>query len=112
MSNAGWYARKLGLPQNLPTRQEPGPQNTNPVPTYNRQPAQQAPQPPAENLKGMADALAKGDQAGGARTQALRNAPTCPSCGSEHFLAEPMAGKAPSCFSCGYNGGRFDLSAN
>ena len=125
MSNADWWARKLG---NAPP-QHHAPQQYAPQPQYQPQPQQQQYQPPQPQgppllangrldvarmdddrlrLKDVAKMWNKGEAA---RTEGSSN---CPNCGSIHVFSMrnagtvqnqnsgQLAGSSPRCFECGW----------
>lgn len=90
MSNADWWAKKLG--------QQAQPQVGRPDPTPQMPPSQQpmAVMPPFQTTASQ-------------RAQSARQTATCPDCGSSNYMAVQNA--APRCFDCGYpleqSGSRF-----
>ena len=90
MSNADWWAKRLGQQPQVPQGR---PDPTPPMPP-SQQPMAQMPsfQPPATE-----------------RAQSAKQVATCPDCGSSNYMSIQNA--APRCFDCGYpleqSGSRF-----
>jgi ribosomal protein S27AE len=82
MSNADWWAKKLGNPQPI---QQGRPAN---VPAM---PPSQQPMAPMPTFQAVNQ---------GERAQSAKQTATCPDCGSGNYMAIQNA--APRCFDCGY----------
>jgi ribosomal protein L37E len=82
MSNADWWAQKLGNAQPV--------QQGRPVPNIPMPPSQQ-PMTPMPTLQ---------QQPSAGRAQSASQVLSCPECGSGNYMS--VAGTAPRCFDCGY----------
>lgn len=90
MSNADWYARKMGAPRPAPqpVQQQPAQQ-----PYYPQQPQQQAPpQPPQEQEYAPR---------GATHLRASKEG-NCPDCDSTNYMVPPGTAAKPRCYDCGY----------
>lgn len=105
---ASWWAKKLQQDNPPPTPRQP-PVYTpvaQPRPQQQQYPQQQPyqqQQAPAAQPANLSEALAAGDALGGPQTQAIRNRPGCPECGSPNFRAS-KGNVTSHCFGCGANG--------
>jgi len=82
MSNADWWAQKLGNTQPV--------QQGRPVPNIPMPPSQQ-PMTPMPTFQ---------QQPSAGRAQSASQVLSCPECGSGNYMS--VAGTAPRCFDCGY----------
>lgn len=110
MSDADWWARRLGQPQQrtplVPTPRYPQYQQQAPqAPQYQQQAPQQPQQIPQVTTDNLYDAALQW-QGGEAHRKEVY---ACPQCGGGHYFSRtngPSRGPAPApmCYDCGYNG--------
>lgn len=101
MSNADWWAKRLGgTPPPSPYTQQPErmPQTPPQQPQYPQQPVAPPPTPP--HKASVSEALHDESLYERRKQVQATRSTFCPSCGGDQYIAR--GGAAPLCFGCGY----------